>query len=232
MITFSVNERKFHEEDFKKIAHLLKELKDPRCDDYKRVAISNLVMDCLNGEMKDNIQSYSKYGEKLSNDEVIGKSRKQIGDQKVSDLRLDAPTRSGRGIELPDKNVSIEDVTAAKESREIHFKVFGIVEAHLNNLGISLFKVIDPLVDATLVETKTEIRNPRVEKKFESSRKIADQFVTKYAGCFADISVEPDGTTLTDDVILYLEQNSLIELVRVVFKDKLLWQRIKLSLLL
>ncbi|WP_079912997.1 hypothetical protein [Paenibacillus sp. 32352] len=230
MITFSVNERRFHEEDFKKIAHLLKELKDPHCDDYKRVAISKLVMDCLNGEMKENIQSYSKYGEKISNDEVIGKSRKQIGDEKVSDLRLDAPTRSGRGIELPDKNISIEDEAKAKEDREIHFKVFIIVEAHLKELGESLFDTIDPLINATLVPTKTVVKKPRVENKFESSRKMADELVTKYKNCLADISVEPDGTPLTDEVIYYLEKRSLMELVRVVFKDKFLWERLEMTL--
>jgi hypothetical protein len=227
VITFSVNERRFHEGDYEKIAHLLKELKDPHCDDYKRVAVSKLVMDCLNGEMKENIQSYSKYGEKISNDEVVGKSRKQIGDEKVSDLRLDATTKSGQGIELPDKNVSVEDEAAANEDREVYFKVFGIVEAHLNELGVSLFKVIDPLADATLVQTKKVVRNPRLTRDFVPYQKAALEFVAKYDSCLADIRVEPDGTALTDDVILYLEQNFLSEFFRVVYKDKLLWQRVK-----
>ncbi|RUS44617.1 hypothetical protein [Cohnella sp. AR92] len=227
MITFSVNEKRFHEEDYEKIVHLLKELKDPHCDDYKRVAISKLIMDCLNGEIKENIQSYSRYGEKISNDEVIGKSRKQIGDEKVADLRLDEPTRSRRGIELADRNALPEDEAAANEDREIHFKVFGIVEAHLNELGLSLFEVIDPLVDATIVQTKKVVLTPRLSRSFVPYQKAALEFVTKFNKCLANIQVEPDGTALTDEVILYLEQNTLTELFGVVYKDKSLWQWIK-----
>ncbi|MEK5440088.1 MULTISPECIES: hypothetical protein [Paenibacillus] len=61
VITFSVNDKRFNEEDLSKIDNLLKELeklnesKEPNYADYKRVAISKLVSDLLNGEMKEDI---------------------------------------------------------------------------------------------------------------------------------------------------------------------------------
>jgi len=234
MITFSVNERRFREEDYEKIARLLKELSDLNekglktsdYADYKRDAVSKLISDLLNGEMKENIKSLSNYGERAHNEEILGKSRKQIGDEKVSHLRVDAPIKSKDGseqsFELSDRNASIEDKVVAKEDREFHFKLLGIVEAHLNELGVSLIEVIDPLVDAVLVQTKEEVRNPRLTRDFVSHQKAALKFVTKYNNCLADIRVEPDGTTQTEEVILYLEQNTLLNLIVLIYQDKFL----------
>ncbi|MEK5440089.1 MULTISPECIES: hypothetical protein [Paenibacillus] len=144
----------------------------------------------------------------------------------MSHLRVDAPIKSKGGseqsFELSDRNASIEDKVVANEDREFHFKLLGIVEAHLNELGVSLIEIIDPLVDVVLVQTKGEVRNPRLTRDFVSHQKAALKFVDKYNNCLADIRIELDGTELIEEVILYLEQNTLLNLIVLIYSDKFL----------
>ncbi|TDG00871.1 hypothetical protein [Paenibacillus piri] len=230
VITFSVNEKRFHEKDLRIIARQLKKLKSPNCDEDERLGISNLISEYLEkGKIPKNIKDYRAYGKRVEHEEMLDNWRKGIGRNKIYHLALDGAidmesdsnTEHDRVSDY--RNASIEGKVVAKEDREVHFRVFSIVEAHLKELGVSLIKeVIVPLFNAVLVQTKGEVRKPRLTRDFVSDQKAAIEVVNKYEHCLADIKIEPDGTALTDEVILFLEQKTLRDLIGLIYKDKFL----------
>lgn len=205
MITFSVNGDRLNEDLLKNIAQLLKVLKDnPNSDEHTRYAVNKLIELKYFGRKKsfppsynpNEDMDYSSYGRKMEERDRLNASRRQENGEKIY-----AKSTEDISLFTPNSDFAVDAKVELNLELLVLLGVFDIVERYLSKQKFSLFKYIE-----SILEFKVKIEDGFIVKDKEQVDKII-KLMSEYGDCFDFLIPTADGSTHTDDIILYMEQH-------------------------
>jgi hypothetical protein len=226
MITFSVNGDRLLEDDLKDFVPLLKVLREnPNCDEHTRYAINKLVERRFLSKKKkfpksykpEEGLSYSNYGKVMEKYDNLNASRRQD-----SGVKIYGESLSDISITTPNGDFEVDEEVEINLDIPVLLGVFDTVEEHFREQGASFYSFID-----AALELKVKIEDGFVVKDKAHADKTR-KLLSEYGDCFEFLIPSADGTELTDEIILYMEQNAFTFFFQdVILKSRYLWATLR-----